>query len=291
MGIFICPCCGKDLEWSGSVCRCEAGHSYDIAKAGYVNLLPVNRKGAKSPGDSKEMCRARSQFFAGDFYRPLRVQLDALLCRLTAGLHQPVILDVGCGEGYYTNSIAHALKQQGREATVIGSDISKFALQHAAKGKEGCTYVVASLFSLPVKNESVDILVDIFAPVCMEEFFRVLKPGGMAVLVVPGPKHLWEFKCAAYEQPYENPVKSFAFPGWHEQQQIEVLDCAHLASQQDIASLMQMTPYFYKTPQAGRAHLACMQQLDTQIHFLVHVLQKTEYYTACFAPQKGIPKG
>lgn len=274
MGVLICPCCGQELEWKDKVCRCSAGHSYDIAKAGYVNLLPVNRKGAKSPGDSKEMCRARTQFFAGDYYHSLRVPLNELLCSLTVGLHQPVVLDVGCGEGYYTNSIAHALKEQDRKAQVIGSDISKFALQHAAKGEEGCIYAVASLFSLPVKNGSVDILLDIFAPVCIEEFSRVVRPGGILVMVVPGPRHLWDFKCVAYEKPYENPVKEFDFPGWQQAQTMEVRDRVNIASQQDIWSLMQMTPYFYKTPQAGRERIAALQQLDTQIHFFIHVLRK-----------------
>lgn len=274
MGVWKCPCCGGDLEWKDKVCRCTAGHSYDVARAGYVNLLPVNRKGAKSPGDSKEMCRARSQFFAGDYYRPLRLQLNELVCRLAAEMQSPVVLDVGCGEGYYTNSIAHALREQKSDAQVIGSDISKFALQHAAKGQEGCRYAVASLFDLPVKNESVDVLLDIFAPVCMEEFVRVLRPGGVLVMVVPGPRHLWDFKCAAYDVPYENPIKQFTFPRLQEEQQLEVLERACIQNQEDIWSLMQMTPYFYKTPREGRERIAAMQELDTQIHFLIHVLRK-----------------
>ena len=121
--LFVCPLCGGALTRQAGSLRCPAGHCFDMAREGYTYLLPVNRRHSKSPGDDKTMAAARSAFLGKGWYAPLR---DAL-CKLSVSLtgDTPAVLDTGCGEGYYTAGVYHALLDAGKAPTVAGTDISK----------------------------------------------------------------------------------------------------------------------------------------------------------------------
>ena len=162
MSLFCCPLCAGALERAGGALRCGAGHSFDIAREGYVNLLPVQAKHSLAPGDDKTMSAARRAFLDKGWYAPLRDALCQLAVELTSAA--PAVLDAGCGEGYYTSGIRQALEQAGKTPRVAGTDISKFILRSAARRDKAVAFAVASSYHLPLASESVELLLDCFSP-------------------------------------------------------------------------------------------------------------------------------
>ena len=211
MSLFVCPICGAALEREPGRYRCPAGHSYDVAREGYTHLLPANRKHSKMPGDDKGMAAARSVFLSKDYYAALR---DAL-CRLALDYapEHPAVLDTGCGEGYYTSAVYRALRDAGKAPCMAGTDISKAILRRAAKREKDVEFAVASSYHLPVADRSIDLLLNCFSPLALEEFRRALRPGGTFLYVVPSEKHLWELKQVLYDHPYPNEVKETPYEG------------------------------------------------------------------------------
>ena len=181
MSIFCCPSCQKPLCREERRLVCPAGHSFDVARSGYVNLLLSQQTGRKHHGDDKRMVKARSAFLERGYYDPMRQEL--IKQGLAAARQGMTVLDAGCGEGYYTAEMAKTLREREYRPKVAGIDISKAALQEAAKRDGESEYAVASCFHLPVAGESVDLLLSVFAPYCGEEFLRVLKPDGQFIMV------------------------------------------------------------------------------------------------------------
>ena len=270
--LFRCPVCGGPLDREERVYRCADRHSYDIAKEGYTYLLPPNQKHSADPGDDKAMSAARRDFLSKKYYAPL---LNTLCSRILplVGEH-PVILDAGCGEGYYTAGIRAALTAAGKTPAIAGIDISKSILRLAAKREKQVEFAVASCYHLPFADETADLLLDCFSPLALTEFWRVLKPGGWFLYVVPGARHLWELKQVLYDRPYPNEEKQTPYPGFAYRAIRELDFTAHLPDPQTIQDLFQMTPYFWKTPKEGAARLAALPSLDTTVSFRVHVFQK-----------------
>ncbi len=267
--IWSCPVCGKPLHPEGKSLQCEARHSFDRGRSGYVHLLPSNRQNAKLPGDNPEMVRARRHFLQKGYYAHL---MEVLCGAVQAYLPEHgVLLDAGCGEGYYTNAVRQSLA----DAAVYGVDISKTAADLAARADKGTDYAVGSVFHLPVQSERCDLVMSIFAPYCGEEFLRVLKPGGCFIMVIPSAKHLWELKTAVYAQPYENAVKDYALEGFTFTEKRTAARDITLDDPQDIADLFSMTPYAYRTGAAERERLAALQTLTTQTAFEILIYHKT----------------
>lgn len=267
MELFACPVCGAPLRDEGRALRCGAGHSFDRAREGYVNLLPANQKHSLSPGDDREMVRARSLFLERGYYAPLR---DAL-CGICAARcpNGGVLVDAGCGEGWYTAAISESLADAGRAAVVLGLDISKEAVRLAAR-RGGADYAVASSRAMPLADGAADLLLNCFSPLFAEEFRRVLRPGGAFVYVVPAARHLWQLKAAVYDVPYENAEKVEAYDGFRYDGPTRVRGEIALDNPGDIRSLFAMTPYAWKTPAEGRARLAALTSLTTEIGFDIH---------------------
>lgn len=272
--LFCCPLCASPLTREAGTYRCPQGHSFDLAAAGYTHLLPANRKHSKQPGDDREMVAARAAFLERGYYAPLLQALCAGALERLADLPAPVILDSGCGEGYYTSGLFQALTQAGHTPAVAGVDLSKFALRRAAKRLPQGEFAVASVYHLPLLPSSVDLLANIFSPLAAQEFARVVRPGGWFCYAVPSPRHLWEMKQVLYPKPYENPVKREDYPGfvWRDVQ--EVRYTIRLTCLADIQALFGMTPYAWKTPKAGRERLAKLEELDTSIGFDLHWYQR-----------------
>lgn len=274
---FLCPVCGGKLVPEGNSFRCGKGHCYDRAKSGYVNLLLSGSKNSKSPGDNKQMVNARRDFLDKGFY-----QLMAdVFCRETVreldGLSGLTLLDAGCGEGYYTERLYQALTAAGIDVNLLGLDISKFAAEKAAKrlaaAKGKALIAAASIFHMPVADESCDAVVTLFAPFCGEEFLRVLKKGGLFVMVIPGERHLWELKKAVYDTPYLNEVKDYAIPGLTFLRSVPV-DRTITLHGSEIMDLFVMTPYYYKTSQEGQQRAAALETLTTETSFEVLLYRK-----------------
>ena len=274
MSLFRCPVCGSPLVRTDRAYRCERGHSYDIAKEGYTYLLPPNQKHSAAPGDDKGMAAARRDFLSKKYYSSL---LNTICNEILARSgDSPAILDAGCGEGYYTAGVYQALRAAGKAPRMAGTDISKAILRYAAKREKGVEFAVASSYHLPLEDWSVDILLDCFSPLALEEFRRVLRPGGTFLYVVPAADHLWELKQVLYDRPYPNEEKETPYEGFTYEAIVPVDARITLASQADIHALFQMTPYYWKTPKTGAERLAALDRLDCRIAFRIHIFRKNQ---------------
>lgn len=266
--LLCCPICGQPLERVERSYLCPKRHCYDVAKEGYVNLLPANKKHAKDPGDDKDMVTARTRFLEEEHYAPLRDTLAALV--LERG--PKAILDSGCGEGYYTAGVCSALREKGSNARIAGVDLSRSALKKAARRTKEAEFAVASVYHLPVADHSVDLLLNCFAPLALEEFRRVLRPKGTYLYVVPGAKHLWELKQVLYEKPYENAEAETAYEGFAYEAILPV-DFTMGLDAPALQDLFRMTPYCWKTPKAGVERMNALDGLNVTASFRVHVFR------------------
>ena len=206
-----CPVCGLPLMLEEKTYRCEKNHCFDRAKSGYVNLLPP-APGGKRHGDDKLMVKARTDFLDKGLYDPLAAEVARCVAECNGNcLH---IVDAGCGEGKYTVDVLNYLVQQGRNAQIVGIDISKEALICAARRSKELTLCVASTAHMPLPDACADAVLNIFSPLMGEEFARVLRPTGRLICVVPLERHLWELKALIYDTPYENPAPTVELSGF-----------------------------------------------------------------------------
>lgn len=276
MSLFRCPLCQLPLERQDGVYRCPGGHSFDVAREGYVHLLPPNQKHSALPGDDRDMVLARREFLSKGYYQPLLNTICKEL--LTLPGQSPVILDAGCGEGYYTAGVYEALLSAGKTPRMAGTDISKLALRSAGRRLRdgGIEFAVASSYRLPVADSCADGLLNCFSPLALEEFRRILKPGGRFLYVVPGARHLWELKELLYERPYPNEEKETPYEGFRYREILPVDETILLENREDIQNLFRMTPYFWKTPKSGAERLAALDRLEVRISFRVHVFERSD---------------
>lgn len=274
MSLFCCPNCMAPLSRQQNRMVCPAGHSFDMARSGYVNLLLSQQISQKHHGDDKRMVRARSAFLAGGYYDPMRQEL--IRQAMVEARPCMTVLDAGCGEGYYTAELVRRLREGGYAPQAAGIDISKAALQEAARRETGTEWAVASCFHLPVAAQSVDLLLSVFAPYCGEEFRRVLKPRGRLLMVIPLENHLYGLKEAIYEKPYRNTVKPFELEGFTLVQKQELRYAITLTSREEIQNLFMMTPYYYKTGAADQQKLALREWLTTPVEFAVLGYQRVD---------------
>lgn len=269
-----CPVCGRGLELCPGRLVCSRGHSFDLAREGYANLLPVQKKHARQPGDSPLMVEARRRFLEGGHYA-LFAQALADLAADLARPGQPFrVMDAGCGEGYYDRALLPALARKTGDARLIGFDISKEAVRLAARAqKEQAVFAVASCFAAPVRDGWADLLLNIFSPMAEAEFARMLRPGGHLVYAVPTARHLFGLKEVLYERPYENEVRQTEYDGFTFVKAVESEAVLTLEGQA-VQDLFAMTPYYWNTPANGAARLAACGSLTTEIGFRFLVYQK-----------------
>lgn len=269
---FVCPKCGEELKKEGNAFRCRSGHSYDIARSGYVNLLLNQQKKEKRHGDDRLMVRARQQFLRKGYYSPLMQRLkELILSHATDGM---TFLDAGCGECSYTAVILDGLAQNGISCRMLGVDISKDAVDIGAKRAPGISLAVASVFDLPIASDSIDGILSVFAPLAADEFLRVLKPGGAVFKVVPLPRHLWSLKEQIYDSIYENNMEEAVPEGFICESKEDLVGEITLSSHEDIMNLFMMTPYFYKTSSKDQEKLASLSSLTTEVSFEITVYVK-----------------
>lgn len=275
MSLFVCPVCGAPLQQEERAYLCPNRHNFDRAKSGYVNLLPIKGKHSKIPGDNKLMVAARQEFLNEGYYEPLCGEVCGVIIECFRD-HKGnlTVLDAGCGEGYYTSHLNNAFRMAEIPAQVMGVDISKFALDKASKKDKDIAYAVGSIFHLPVGDEKCDLLLNLFAPYCGEEFLRVLKPQGIMAMVIPGKMHLWELKQILYEKPYPNEVKDYTLDGFQMIQRKMIQGQIKLRCPKDIDNLFKMTPYYYKTPQKGAERLSALSELTITFEFELLLYQK-----------------
>ncbi len=262
--IFACPVCKEGLTYDGRTLKCQNGHSFDLAKEGYVNLL--TGKGSAVSGDDKMMVSSRTRFLEAGYYAPLRDKVSSLIKDFSTD--GAVLLDSGCGEGYYTKEYSRLVSR------TAGIDISKTAIKHASKVCKEAEFAVASVYHLPICDEVIDIVVNCFSPMAPDEFSRVMKKGGYLLYVVPGKRHLWELKTVLYENPYENEEKIQEYEGFEHLGVHSVKTAFSLDNAEDISALYHMTPYTWTTPKDGAEKLSKVSHLDITAEFYVHIYRK-----------------
>ena len=271
---YICPKCGEPLHRENGSFKCTSNHAYDTARSGYVNLLLVQQMNAKLPGDNKLMVNARKSFLGKGYYDVLINAFSDCVKRYSKD--GGIVLDAGCGEGIYTVSAAKKVP----EMFFMGTDISKTAADAAAKRAKAesisnVLFSVSSVFHLPVKSVSCDMLTTLFAPWCGEEFLRVLKTDGTLIMVIPGERHLWQLKPAIYDDPYLNEPKETIPDGFSLLEKIPVKSKIQLDNNSDIQDLFSMTPYYYKTSEEGHRRVEALQELETEIEFEILIYKKS----------------
>ena len=271
MNIFerlICPVCSLPLFHEGCSLKCESRHCFDIASSGYVNLLKPGKMNNAKAGDSREMIRARTDFFECGAYENIAKEI----CGLVDTLSAKSIVDAGCGEGYYTQFMA-----TDPSRIVYGVDMSKFGCEHGAKvakrnGHENLVYCVGSIFDLPFANESTDLIVNMFAPVADREFHRVLKNGGHFIVAAAGIDHLDGLKAVLYDDVYKNEEKFLEFEGFELIERKNLKYSAQIKGNKTIWNLFTMTPYYHRTSLTDKKKLEGVDEITTtvEVNFLVY---------------------
>ncbi|BFM70656.1 SAM-dependent methyltransferase [Acinetobacter baumannii] len=263
---LMCPVCRQRLELVSKTWRCEQGHSYDIAKQGYVNLHVVQHKHSKNPGDTPESVDARRAFLQGGYYQPLQQAVVHLLKDLKAKM----VLDIGCGEGYYTSAMQQVVEQ------CIGVDIAKNAVQRAAKLNNKVTWVVGTGATLPVIDQSMDVCTSLFSPIPQTEILRVVKDDGYLIVVTPATDHLYAMREALFEQVNPHTPQKFVeqLQDLFELKEQQVIDAPLVLDQQALKNLIAMTPYAYKASPERRMQLEQKAHLQVTASFQIYLFQK-----------------
>ncbi|MBE6635406.1 MAG: methyltransferase domain-containing protein [Ruminococcaceae bacterium] len=267
--IFICPKCKEKLNITDSgTARCAGGHSYDRSRQGYYNLLMSERGGTH--GDNSEMVAARRAFLSAGHYEPFAREI-AGICRSLIP-EGGILLDAGCGEGYYTERVRRELAK--KNARVAAFDISKDAVIRAARRSAADEYAVAGSYHMPLADASVDVLLNTFSPMAAEESARVVADGGYFVMAIPGEEHLFGLKSAIYDEPYKNRPKDTALEGFSLVEKRELRYTLTLEKQEDIRALFMMTPYAYRTDDVGRERVLSLASLTTEAHFIILIYRR-----------------
>ena len=263
-GILRCPLCGEPLFRTEGGYACPARHTFDRARQGYTNLL---LRPAGQHGDNREMILARRDVLESGAYAPLAQAIVAAAERLAPGAG--TFLDAGCGEGYYGEAVLAAFPN----AVGYGIDISREALKVAGRRETVASgrfsLFVAGVYEMPFADRSFDLVLNVFAPLAAEEYRRVLRPGGILLMAIPDRRHLFEMKEVLYDAPRENEVADFALDGFTFLGAEPVRNRFTLRGQEQIDALFSMTPYYYRTPEAGRQRLAALGRLDVTAEFLL----------------------
>lgn len=323
MSLFICPICQSPLQPAADTWRCDGSlhpkqtsHPFDVARQGYVNLLPVQQKKSKAPGDSQQSIAARQRFLAAGYYQPLQnlvcQRMEQLLAQDKTTINndesnkkdetETCWLDIGCGEGYYSQAMAQVGTAIGTGIdTLIAADISKPALVELAKvskaanrlwyqqkneeAKEGSTKMTAiyplvtSAAHLPLRAHSMTGISSIFSPILPEAFAEVLEEGGYLVIAKPDIGHLATLREALFDSVREHDSDKFLSTLAPYFQLIDT----HLVSTQlslssdALTDLLTMTPYTYRARAENRQALLASAETEpfmTEAKFVVYVLQK-----------------
>ncbi|KEK27971.1 23S rRNA methyltransferase [Shewanella xiamenensis] len=239
-----------------------------MAKEGYVNLLPVQKKNSKDPGDNQQMMFARREFLNAGYYQILSDRVNQLALQYASSAQQ--ILDIGCGEGYYSHRLYNALVAH-HFCYLQGVDISKSAIKYAAKRYPNLSFCVASAYEMPIPSNSIDLAIRIYAPSKVEELQRIMAPSGILITVSPGPLHHFALKQQIYDQPRLHPESEARVDGFECLHQERLSAQLELNDSKDIGNFLEMTPYAWKfTAEQKQAFtqrgLSCELDFQIEVH-------------------------
>ncbi|MGL4999173.1 MAG: methyltransferase domain-containing protein [Cetobacterium sp.] len=273
--MIVCPVCSKKMQKIERKYICEGNHNFDISKFNHVNLLLSSQKNSKLPGDNKEMVLSRKNYLEKGYYKGISDAVNEIVNKNLKGLKEVNILDIGCGEGYYTSRLKNNLDDLGIESNIVGIDISKEAIISAAKSYKKIEWIVASASSLPIEDESLDFIVCMFAKIIPEEKMRTLKKGGKLIIVSTGENHLLQLKEIVYEtvrKDYYSPVEDLNI--FSHLETLNVKYDKEILEKDSIENLFNMTPYRWRSPQSGVEKLFSLDKLKTTIEVNIDVFEK-----------------
>ena len=264
---LLCPICGEELNLTGKQYVCSRNHSFDVARQGYVNLLTVQQKHSLNPGDTREQVLSRREFLEAGFYAPIAEALIAEAKALGIGGQ---ILDVGCGEGYYSSRLADAL-----EAPLTGLDISKEAVRCAAAKYKGKQWLCATAAHIPVEEGSVSLLTSLFALTLPQEFARVLKEDGFYFQVLAAEDHLLDLKGIIYDQlNFKEKDTVPELPGFELVKSVPIRFSFTVEGQQ-IQNLFSMTPHVFRIGKEGAERLRNTEILTDTASCVLNIYRRT----------------
>ena len=273
LNVLRCPVCGASVavrEGAGAslICGGARTHCFDFAASGYVNLCTPKQSGG---GDSKQAVRARSEFLDRGFYAPVAEAICAAAIKHGKG----VLVDAGCGEGYYSMSIAR------RGVDVIGADLSKFAVEAASKraareNVDNAFFATASVFELPLKDSSVGTVINVFAPCAEQEFSRVLTENGVLVVAYAGERHLLGLKRVIYDTAHTNSERADLPKSMTKIDETRVSYTVEVDTNESIMSLFAMTPYYWRTSVSDGEKLKGLTSLTTEVDIIVSVYKNSK---------------
>ena len=238
---FSCPICQKNLTLIETSLKCSNRHSFDLAKFGYVNLAPQIKQSANY---DKENFQNRQEILKAGFYQTILKAISDLLASLETA---KTILDIGCGEGFYSRK----LQEAHSDKTFYAFDISKDSVQIAAKSEPNwaVNWFVGDLARLPIKDASMDILLDIFSPANYGEFRRVLSKDGILIKVIPTENHLKEIRQMVQNQltkkDYSNQDIKEHFQEHFRIQSRQIASLTKPISAEQRQALLAMTPLLF----------------------------------------------
>ena len=228
-------------------------------------------KGSGTHGDNREMLLARQAFLSYGHYRPMADAVSRYLEKYALVGKECTLLDIGCGEGYYTELFASALESFGGRvyAFDISRDAVKLATRRMGTLRERVSLSVASAYHLPYLDGAFTVATNLFSPLAPEEIARVLCEDGHFVMVIPETEHLFGLKSAIYDTPYKNEVQPFALAGFTLVEE-ERLTYTVILNKAETLALFGMTPYAYRTSDIGRQRVQALDSLTTELDF--HIL-------------------
>ncbi|PVZ20779.1 MULTISPECIES: putative RNA methyltransferase [unclassified Pseudomonas] len=268
--MLTCPLCSAPLASAENGVACPAGHRFDRARQGYLNLLPVQHKNSRAPGDNQAMVEARRAFLEEGHYAPVARRL----AELAAGYAPKRWVDIGCGEGYYSAQLAEALP--GSDGYAL--DISREAVKRACKRAQGVTWLVASMARIPLPSASCQLLTSVFSPLDWAETQRLLAPGGGLLRVGPTRDHLMELRQRLYDEvrEYIDDKHLAQVPAGMAHAHSETLTYTlKLIAPDSRAALMAMTPHGWRASAERRAAV-----IERPGPFSVTVSMRYDYFVA-----------
>ena len=273
---LICPYCKAELLKSKHrTFQCDANHSFDISKEGYLNLLPVNKKKSKSPGDNELMIAARRFFLEQGFYNPMIEKVQQIIANNLKLNGSFYALDSGCGEGYYSEK---ALRNENQKAIILGTDISKIAVKNAAKKYKDNFYFVSSVYDMPVVGNSMDLILSVFAPIEANEFTRILKSSGYLIVVSPAENHMKQLAELIYDsfRPHQHKIvmnmPEILEPYMAERISFEI----DIKDAETLSALHKMTPYYYNTSKKAQEKVVNCKNISIQCDFHISVFKPAQ---------------
>ena len=244
---LICPICGSKLNTAGKSMVCPGNHCFDIARQGYVNLLTVQQKHSAHPGDTGAQVLSRRAFLEGGYYAPIADTLIETARQLGVSGE---MLDVGCGEGYYSARLAAAL---GLKLT--GMDISREAVRCAAGKYKDARWLCATAAHIPVESHCCGLVTSLFALTVPEEFRRVLRQEGYFFQVLAGEDHLLGLKSIIYDRLIEKPKNTVPdLPGFALVSSVPIRFSFTVEGGQ-VENLLSMTPHVFRIGKDGARRL------------------------------------